>query len=379
MSLISNIIKNYFAEDSSSPQEVEERFKKVTRKPKKIASLVAGVGLTLATIASSAYVVDASSNAVVTRFGKYNRTANSGLNFKIPIAERVTKVPIREVFTEEFGFRTLEAGVDSAYIGVEEASRWDRGVGTLTDIIKDSGYSLRGRSDQEIKNQLADLLRSEYLMLTGDLNMADVEWSVQYKIKDPVAYLFNVRNPKQLIRDASLHTMKMLTGDGSVDEAITIGRNEYQESAEKMLQEILDHYNSGIDIQQVMLQDSNVPIAVRPAFNQVNTAMQDKEKRINQAMQEYNAVIPKAKGRADFTIEEARGYALERINMAEGDVMNFNQQLAAYQNSPDITRTRMYLETMERILPQLGSLAIVEQKGAEGGVLVQLKTTGDLQ
>jgi membrane protease subunit HflK len=217
-----------------------------------------------------------------------------------------------------------------------------------------------------------DLLRREYIMLTGDLNIVDVEWIVQYKIKNPRQYLFNIRDARQTIRDCSQAVMRQLVGNGSVDEAITIGRMEYEASGKEMLQSLLDNYETGIHIVTVKMQSSNPPQRVRPAFNEVNKALQQKEQRINEAMKQYNEVVPKTRGEALRMIETAKGYAAERVNEAQGDVNKFEKILTEYQKAPTITRQRLYLETMGKVLPQIPEKWIIEQGGADGGILMKL-------
>jgi len=209
-------------------------------------------------------------------------------------------------------------------------------------------------------------------MLTGDLNITDVEWIVQYQIKDARSYLFNIREPRQAIRDASQAVMRQLIGNGSVDEAITIGRIAYESAAKESLQRLLDEYETGIHIVTVKLQSSNPPQRVRPAFNEVNKALQQKEQRINEAMKAYNEAIPKTEGEAKKLIETAKGYAAERVNRAQGDIAKFEKIYEQYSKAPDVTRQRMYLETMSKLLPLIPEKWIIEQGGAEGGILMKL-------
>ncbi len=287
---------------------------------------------------TSFYTVPTDSQAVVKRFGAYNRTTEPGIHITFPFhIETVEKVPVRRVQRQEFGFRTVKSGIKSQYESARDSPE----------------------------------LESEALMLTGDLNMAEVEFLVQYKIKDPKAYLFNVKEPTKTIRDSALAVMKQIIGDGSVDEAITIGRIDNEHNAQVALQEILDSYKTGIDVVAVKLQSCNPPKGVGDSFNAVNRALQEKETKINDAMKAYNSVIPKAKGEAEQTIKEAQGYATERVNKAEGDVSRFEQMRVEYVASPEITRKRLWFETMEEILPKLEK-TIVEQKGAEGGLLMHL-------
>jgi membrane protease subunit HflK len=319
------------------------------------------------------YTVPADSAGVVQRLGKYNRTTQPGIHVKIPYwIETATAVPVKKVQKEEFGFRTLKAGVDSQYLGVEEIDAGRSSPEDLQRLIDESGErDPRGRSFR-LTERAKQVLKSEYVMLTGDLNITDVEWIVQYKVKNPENYLFNVREPRQTIRDASQAVMRQLVGDGSVDEAITIGRIEYENSAEEMVQSLLDEYETGIDVVTVKIQSSNPPQRVRPAFNEVNKALQQKEQRINEARRAYNEVIPKTEGEAEKLIESAKGYKAERVNRAEGDVAKFEKVYEEYQKAPEIMKQRMYLETMAELLPQISEKWIIEQRGAEGGILMKL-------
>ncbi|MHC4602873.1 MAG: FtsH protease activity modulator HflK, partial [Planctomycetota bacterium] len=261
--------------------------------------VVAAIGLSTAI-----YTVPTDSTGVVKRFGKYNRTTEPGIHLMLPFwVETATAVPVKRVQKEEFGFRTLKAGVDSRYLGVEEIDAGRTSAADLIRLIEESGERASRSGARQLAEMAKEILKGEYIMLTGDLNITDVEWIVQYKIKDARNYLFNVRRPKQAIRDASQAMMRQLIGNGSVDEAITIGRIEYENDAKELLQKLLDEYETGIDIVTVKLQSSNPPQRVRPAFNEVNKALQEKEQKINEAMKGYNEAIPKTKGEAKKLIE----------------------------------------------------------------------------
>lgn len=321
------------------------------------------------------YTIPADSAGVVKRFGRYSRITDPGIHLKLPYGiETATAVPVKKVQKQEFGFRTLKAGVDSRYLGAEEIRTGRVRTDDLYRLIRESGESA-GPEGRSLAQRATDILQGEYIMLTGGLNIIDVEWIVQYRIKDAAKYLFNIRNPVQTIRDASQAMMRQLIGNGSVDEAITIGRIEYENEAKEQLQKRLDEYDSGIHVVTVKLQSSNPPQRVRPAFNEVNRALQQKEQRINEAMKEYNEVIPRTRGEAKRVIETAKGYAAERVNQAEGDIQKFEKVYAAYKQAPDITRQRMYLETMTKLLPQIPEKWIIEQGGAEGGILMKLDVT----
>jgi membrane protease subunit HflK len=327
---------------------------------------------------SSIYTVPTDSAGVIQRFGRYNRTTEPGIHLKMPLGiEEAVAVPVKKVQKEEFGFRTLKAGVDTRYLGAEEIDARRSNPEDLMRLIMESGERVSRSATSQLAERAKEILRGEYVMLTGDLNITDVEWIVQYLIKDARSYLFNIREPRQTIRDASQAVMRQLIGNGSVDEAITIGRIEYEVSAKEALQELLDQYETGIHVVTVKLQSSNPPQKVRPAFNEVNKALQQKETRINEAMKTYNEAVPKSKGEAQKAIETAKGYAAERVNQALGDIAKFEKIYAEYVKAPDITRQRMYLETMSKVLPLIPEKWIIEQGGADGGILMKLDLLGD--
>lgn len=287
-----------------------------------IALVIAGILL-----ATSIYSTGPDEVGVIRRFGKYIRTTTPGLHLKLPIIEKLNNVKVRYVFKEEFGFRTTKAGVITQYSSKEYFD--------------------------------------ESLMLTGDLNVLVVEWIVQFKVKDAVKLLFNIRNPERTIRNISEAVMRQTVGDHTVNQVLTTMRIEINQEVQDKLQEILDFYESGIQIVTVKLQDVNPPDAVKPSFNEVNEAKQEKEKVINQAWEAYNKVIPKARGTAEKTIKEAEGYALMRINTATGDATKFIAIWEAYKTSEDVTRKRLYLEAMNEVLQKAGNKFIVDssQKG----------------
>ncbi|MFO7608875.1 MAG: FtsH protease activity modulator HflK [Candidatus Krumholzibacteriia bacterium] len=281
--------------------------------------------LVLALIAavSSFYTIDPEETGMVMRFGAYVRSTDPGLHFKLPFGiERVVKVPIERQLKEEFGFRTTRAGVNTQYATKDFAG--------------------------------------EANMLTGDLNAAVVEWVVQYRIVDPYNYLFRVRNVEETFRDMSEAVMRRIVGDRTVNEVLTVGRAEVALEVQTTLQALAEQYETGIKVDQVVLQDVNPPDPVKPSFNAVNEAQQEKEKLINQAQSEYNREIPKAQGAALQTVQEAEGYALDRVNRAQGDAALFAALYEAYRLSPEVTRTRMYLETMNQVLPQVQGKIIVD-------------------
>ncbi len=281
------------------------------------------------------FTVDPEEVGVIVRFGKYVRTVEPGLNYKIPLVESVYKVAVERQQKMEFGFRTTRAGVKSS-------------------------YSSKGSIE-------------ESLMLTGDLNLADVEWVVQYRIDNPYNYLFKVRNPEVTLRDVSESAMRQIVGDRTVNEVLTVGRAEISAKLQDLMQQICREYSIGVKIEQVVLQDVNPPEPVKAAFNAVNEAQQEKETLINQAKAEYNKVIPKAAGQAKETIQMAEGYATERVNNAKGDVARFNALYGEYVKAPEVTRRRIYLETMETVVPRLGQKIITDQNGSNVLPLLQMQ------
>ncbi len=288
---------------------------------------------------SSWFTIEPEEVGVVLRFGKYTRTANPGLNFKLPFGiENVYKVPVERQQKLEFGFRTSTPGVRTQYSTTK--------------------------------------YQEESLMLTGDLNAAEVEWIVQYRIDDPYKYLFRVINPKQTFRDINEAVMRAVVGDRTVDEVLTVGRQEVASTVAVKLQELCDQYELGIKVDQVVLQDVNPPEPVKPAFNEVNEAQQEREKLINQAKSEYNKVIPKARGEAERTIEEARGYALERINNARGEAAKFNSIFREYMKAREVTTQRIYLETMNKVMQQVGRKLITDEEATGILPLFQLDSGG---
>ncbi|TCD01318.1 FtsH protease activity modulator HflK [Pedobacter psychroterrae] len=277
---------------------------------------------------------------VITRVGRYTRTVDPGLNLKMPFIETVHKVPVERQQKLEFGFRSLGA------------------------VDNQSEYSKDG-------------LRDESLMLTGDLNLADVEWVVQYRINDAYNYLFKVRDPESTLRNISEAATRQVVGDRTVNEVLTIGRTEITVKLHQLIQEICNEYNIGIKIEQVVLQDVNPPDPVKAAFNAVNEAQQEKETLINQAKSEYNKVIPKASGEAKATIQKAEGYAIERINNAQGESTRFNDLYNQYIKAPEVTKKRIYLENMTTILSKLGNVIVTDQNGANVLPLLQMQLNKD--
>ena len=277
---------------------------------------------------SAYYTVPSDSVAVVQRFGKYLKEVPPGLHFKLPLGiDRATIVPIKRQLKQEFGFTTPGA--------------------------TDPYQSPRGGERET---------RLETEMVTGDLNAALVEWVVQYRISDPVKYLFEVREPSETLRYVSESVMREVVGDRTVDEVITIGRQEIETEALAKMQELASKYVMGISIDQVQLKNINPPRPVQESFNEVNQAQQEKEKLINEARRDYNKVIPLAEGEKDQRIREADGYRLKRINEAEGDAARFNALLAEYRKAPEVTRRRIYIETLQEVLPGIRSKIIIDEQ-----------------
>ncbi len=274
---------------------------------------------------SSFYTVEANENAVVLRFGKYASTTGPGLHFKLPYGiDKVYPVKVDYQFKQEFGFKTVRPGVRSQY----------------------------SKSNFE----------EESWMLTGDLNIAEVQWIIQYKVKDPVAYLFNVRDVENTIRDVSEATMRLMVGDRSFQEALQSERRNIAEQSRIRMQTIMDKYDTGISIQLVQLQDVHPPTPVADSFNEVNRAKQEQETLVNEARQAYNKEIYRVEGEAEKLINEANGYAIERVNTAKGDVALFDAVLTEYRKAEQITKDRLYYETMEKVLSQMKGKVIIDKK-----------------
>lgn len=308
---------------------------------KNLLGNVKGIAIAVAAfilVFASFYTVEPEEVGVVQRFGEYQRTAEPGLNFKIPFVETTRIVPVERQLKQEFGYRTLESGIQTTYTK--------------------AGYV------------------DESLMLTGDLNLADVEWVVQYRISDPYNYLFKIRNPDQTLRDMSEAAMRQVVGNRTVNEVLTIGRASVAARVQEILQELNAEYESGIQIEQVVLQDINPPDPVKPSFNAVNEAQQQRETLINQARSDYNRVIPRARGEAEQTIQQAEGYAINRTNTAEGEVAAFVQLHEEYVRAPEITKQRIYFETLQELLPTIGTKVITDQDGANVLPLLQMQMDG---
>ncbi|MFO7924298.1 MAG: FtsH protease activity modulator HflK [Bacteroidales bacterium] len=292
--------------------------------------------------ATSVKTVDPEEEGVILMLGKYNRTVDPGLNFILPAGiEKMYKIPVQRQLKQEFGFRTVEAG-------------------TRTQYTK-AGYD------------------DESLMLTGDLNIADVEWVIQYRIVDSYKYLFRVRDAEDALHDMSEAAMRKIVGDRTVNEVLTVGRQEVATTVEVLLQKMCDDYENGIRIDQVVLQDVNPPESVKPSFNAVNEAQQERETLINQAESEYNRVIPRARGEAEETIQRAEAYALNRVNRGTGEADRFTALYEEFIKAPQVTKKRIYLETMERIMQNTGTKIIMDETGASILPLLNLQQQTNIQ
>ena len=275
---------------------------------------------------SSWFTVQPEETGVVQRFGAVVRTVGPGLHFKLPYGiETAILVPTASVLKEEFGFRTAA--------------------------------SVPGRRTQYTDSPA---FKDESLMLTGDLNVIDVQWIVQYRIEDPVRYLFRVRDSRQTIRDIAEAVMRQIVGNRLGSDVLTVGRVAASTEVKEEMQKILGDYETGVRLVTVELQDVTPPDLVKPAFNEVNEARQDRERSINQAQEQANREIPKARGEATRTITEAEGYAVERVNRANGEATRFRAILAEYQRAPEVTRRRLYLEALSTILPGAKALYVVD-------------------
>ncbi|MEX2478616.1 MAG: FtsH protease activity modulator HflK [Gracilimonas sp.] len=322
------------AENQDFDFNVPPQFEKIS---KNIRSIVIGLIVLLFGF-STFFTVDPEEVGIVVRLGKYVETVEPGLNYKIPLIDQVEKVPVERQLKQEFGYRTVDSGVQSQY--------------------QKAGYE------------------DESLMLTGDLNLADVEWVVQYRINDPYSYLFKVRNAESTLSDISEAAMRQIVGNRTVNEVLTVGRADVAIRGQELIQGLVTEYEMGITIEQVVLQDINPPNPVKPSFNAVNEAQQQRETLINQAKADYNRVIPRARGEAEETIQRAEGYASQRINNAEGEVSRFNDLYAEYIKAPQVTKQRIFLETMEEVIPKMGKKIITDESGNNVLPLLQMQLDG---
>ncbi|MCK9468041.1 MAG: FtsH protease activity modulator HflK [Porticoccaceae bacterium] len=313
---------------SSRSRGLEEDLAELYRKlPSRFPLLIIPVvALVVWGLFSAFYTVQPEEQAVVKRFGAVVDITDPGLHFKIPFGvDQVQRVASARVLKQEFGFRSA------------------------------------GQENDRTRYSAADFT-IESQMLTGDLNVIDVEWVVQYRIQDPIKYLYQQRDPDRTLRDISESVMRRVVGNRLGSEVLTVARVEIAQDARDEIQSIMDSYNSGLHIITVELQDVVPPVAVRPAFNEVNEARQERERMINEATKRANQQIPRAEGEAQRLIAEAQGYATERVNRAHGETVRFRAMLQEYAQVPDVTRARLYLETMADILPGVGQVIMVQEE-----------------
>ncbi len=322
--------------------EIANRVKnKMTSNPKKgILPVLIVIAIIAAVIggSSSMYKVDTEETGVVLRFGKFAKFSDSGLHFKIPFGvEQVYLVPTGRVLKEEFGYRTVTPGIKTV-------------------------YNKRG-------------LEEESLTLTGDLNVSDIEWIVQFQIADPFKYIFKIKDPVGTIRDIAEAMVRKTVGNADVTQVLTTDRAILAGQIEQALQATLNQYDIGVRIVTVKFQDVNPPDAVKDAFNEVNEAEQQKESLIFQATEQYNRQVPRARGEAKRTLQEAQGYAVERVNKARGETNRFLALLTEYKKAPFVTRKRIHIETMEEVLPKLEETYIMDEKNSGLLPLLPLRKT----
>lgn len=308
------------------PQNEFERMKQDIERAKKGILPVVALILVAVGVYTLFYTVEPDEEAVVIRLGRYLKTEDPGLQFKMPFGiDRVIKVRSKRVLQEEFGFRTAD-------------------------------------TSSRITRYAKKTYGTESLMLTGDLNVADVEWAVQYKISDPFKYIFQTSEPTQNVRDVSESIMRRVVGDRSVTDVLTVGKVEIESEAKRLMQDVLNKYDMGILIVSVKLQDVNPPSVVKQSFNEVNEAKQEQEKAINEAEGAYNKVIPEARGKAEKLVSEAEGYAEAVVNRAIGDVKLFEEILVEYKRAPQVTKKRIYLDTMQEIFKELNNTVIIDSR-----------------
>ena len=312
--------------------------------PGEPTSLFAGAGKILAIAAAILvlqgaftcfYTIKPGEVGVILRFGQYTRTTQPGLHFKIPFVEDLVKVDVERLRREEFGFRTRGTAANTAF---------ENSIAALRNTSFDrKGYDV------------------ESLMLTGDKDVIEVAWIVQYKVNDPVRFLFKVRDVAQAVRDASETVTRRIVGNMDFDYVLG-NRDVLASSAKQELQEQMDRLECGISILTLQLLDINPPEQVKPAFNEVNEADQDMKRLVNEAEETYNKVIPKARGSAKQIVEEAHGYAAERINRASGETNRFKAIIKEYQGAEEVTRQRLYLETMQEVLPRVDRVYVIDKR-----------------
>ncbi len=303
--------------------DLEQFQKKFT--PKRIGLIILGLFIIIAAF-SSVYMVDQKEEAVVLLLGQYNRITGPGLQFKLPFGiEKNFNVPTQRVLKEEFGYRTERPGVTTVYSAREYPE--------------------------------------ESLMLTGDLNIVDVQWVIQYRIGNPRFWLFNVENQQKTIRDISQSVVNLLVGDRTIFDVIGNERTSIEQKGQDMMNDLFDQYKLGVRVTTVKLQDIVPPAgSVQDAFEDVNKAIQDRSRLINEGKEAYNNAIPRARGEAQKVIQEAEGYAAEKVNQAKGDIARFLAVYTEYRKNPQITRTRLYYEMFEDILQNIEGTDLIDKK-----------------
>jgi len=300
--------------------------------PAMITLIIGGI-VVIILLATSVFIVDQTEEAVITRFGKYNTTKGPGLQFKLPFGiDKNYTVNVKTVQTEEFGFRTVRGGRSPTYSNMQS--------------FPVSQYASQ---------------TSESTMLTGDLNIVDVEWIIQYLVSDPRAWTFSVNERIATIRDVSRSVINMLVGDRAIMDIMGVERSAIEAEGIALMNETFRGYNLGINVIAVKLQNVTPPSGVQQAFEDVNKAMQDRERLINEGQQVYNEEIPKTRGEAEKRIQEAQGYATERVNRANGDVARFNSVYNEYRRSPDVTRQRLYYEMIEEVFKDEKGTVIIDR------------------
>ncbi|MGB2601570.1 MAG: FtsH protease activity modulator HflK [Candidatus Omnitrophota bacterium] len=332
--------------DFRSPEDLfkveAEKMKQKGKEYSKYLPVVAVVVLIIFALQGTIYSIGPDEVGVVQRFGRYVRTTEPGLHVKLPFGvEKVTPIKVKKIFKEEFGFRTARPGVRSVYAPRK--------------------------------------FPEESLMLTGDLNILDVRWIVQFRVSDPVKLMFRTKDPVGNVRAMSEVVMRRLVGNDTVDEVLTTKRQEIAHQAQLELQDLMDKYQTGIAIVTVKLLDVNPPDKVKPAFNEVNEAKQERERMINEAWEAYNKAIPRAKGEAHRTISQAEGYALDKVNRSKGESERFLMTWEEYKKAPEITKKRLYLETMSTVLPQVDSKYVIDPQQTSILSLLKLGEKGGQQ
>jgi membrane protease subunit HflK len=323
---------------ANSPQDYIDEVRKQILPRLRLGAFIVPIIFIVYTAMTAIFSVPTESEAVILRFGKFVKRVGPGLHFKLPFGiDRQTSIPVKRQLKQEYGFATRGASNPTQFSSRDERPK-------------------------------------EKAMVTGDLNAALVEWVVQYRITQPEQFLFKVRFPEDTLRDVSESVMREAVGDRTVDEVITIGRQAIESEALSRLQQIVNEYGMGLTIDQIQLKSVDPPEPVQSSFDEVNQAKQEREKLINISKGEYNKAVPRTGGEADQHIERAKGYAIQRINEAEGDATRFNALLTEYLKAPEVTRKRLYLETLAEVLPRIRSKIILDDDAKQVLPLLQLNS-----